>query len=401
MDVRSHRRFGDALYQLISSALVVVLLCAICLTPGNVHAQSYSDRMALCQSDETAHPTDGINYRWIPCFGAKASNGSNYVFEYYEARPGSGPWSSPINMNAWLYLGPIPGKATGSGCTCEGGKGTPGGETAGQNASAPAGGNPVMVKDPINAFTGNKYQQQDDFNGGPWLTLRRFYNSDAAVASTAMGAHWRHSFDQTMQIQGGSPATVITLYRPDGRQEVFTRLTAQWTGDADNPDVLVENDNALGAPMNYTVYIAALHIYETYSPSGLLQSAVDETGRGITLTYSTGSTPTTIAPTAGLLLNVTESNGRQLNFTYDTNGYVQQIVLPDGGALTYSHDTLHNLQSVQYPDGKTRQYVYNEVAQTGGTNLPNAMTGIVDETGSRFESTTYDSSGRATSAPSR
>jgi RHS repeat-associated protein len=159
--------------------------------------------------------------------------------------------------------------------------------------------------------------------------------------------------------------------------------------DSDISDTLTENDDTQGNLDGYTLFVGALRHYETYSTSGALLSVIDDNGQGITLTYSTSSTSANIAPKAGLLLTVTDAKGRQLNFQYSTSGYLYRVTLPDGGTLTYSQDTSGNLAAVQYPDGTTRQYVYNESTLTGGNNLPNAMTGVVDEAGIRYESTTY------------
>jgi len=301
-----------------------------------------------------------------------------------------------------------PGKNIGDGGGCDGGEGHDGGGSgsgAGGNGASPGStcadskGAP-MAGDPINTSTGNKYLQDDDYTASSWLTFRRFYNSTVAVASTAMGAHWRHSFDRSLEILG-TPASSIVLFRPDGKQETFTKTNGQWNADPDIPDIpdiLTEIDNAQGVATGYTVFIAALRHTETYDTHGLLQSVTDQTGTGITLIYSTTLTAPAIAPTAGLLLTVTDPKGRQLNFTYDSNGRVHQVTLPDGGTLTYAYDTNGNLLSVQYPDGKSRQYVYNESTLTGGANLLNAMTGIIDTAGTRYESTAFDSSGRATAS---
>jgi RHS repeat-associated protein len=115
--------------------------------------------------------------------------------------------------------------------------------------------------------------------------------------------------------------------------------------------------------------------------------------------YSTASTPSSIAPTAGLLITVADPEGRRLNLTYNSVGYVSHITLPDGGQLIYSYDSdVGNLLSVQYPDGGIRQYNYNESSYTSGENFPSAMTGLIDETNTRYESTTYNSSEQATSS---
>lgn len=254
-----------------------------------------------------------------------------------------------------------------------------------------------MAGDPINTSTGNKYLQDDDYLGGNWLTFRRFYNSSPVVESNSMGAHWRHSFERSLEMVG-NPVTAIVMLRPDGKQETFTKANGVWTGDPGFVDVLIETDNAAGIATSYEVFIGALRHFETYTTAGLLQSVTDENGQGITLTYSTTVTAPAIAPVPGLLLTVTDPKGRQLNFTYDSTSHVHQVTLPDAGTMTYAYDTHGNLLSVQYPDAKTRQYVYNESSLTGGANLPNAMTGIVDEAGVRYENTTYDSTGRATSS---
>ncbi|MFK2854943.1 RHS repeat protein [Dyella humi] len=161
-------------------------------------------------------------------------------------------------------------------------------------------------------------------------------------------------------------------------------------------DGFTEIDNEQGVATSYVVFITALRQYETYDATGLLQSVTDESGQGITLAYSTSSTPANVAGIPGLLLSVTDSKGRQLHFTYDAFNLVAKIILPDGTALTYTHDpSWDNLVAVKYPDGSSRQYVYNESSLTNGASLPYAMTGLVDEAGVRYDSTTYNSSGQA------
>lgn len=71
------------------------------------------------------------------------------------------------------------------------------------------------------------------------------------------------------------------------------------------------------------------------------------------------------------------------------------MTAPDGGSYTYTFDFLGRLTSVGYPDSTTRQYLYEA---TGAFNV-NAITGVVDENGARYETATYSSStGQATSS---
>jgi RHS repeat-associated protein len=257
-----------------------------------------------------------------------------------------------------------------------------------------------QATDPINTATGNKYQQDTDFHGSVWLTFRRFYNS-VTVASSTLGPQWRHSFDRSLNIQlsgsGGSTTPTIQLYRPDGSSEIFQKASGVWTANADNADTLTEQDDANGNPAGYTVLIAPRREYEQYSTSGLLQSITNAAGQVATLMYSTASTPASVAPSPNLLLAVTDPNGRQLNFTYNSNGTLAQVTQPDGGTLVYAYNANGNLASVQYPDGKTLQYVYNESSLNAGTSQPNILTGVIDETATRFASTGYTSTGQATS----
>jgi RHS repeat-associated protein len=279
----------------------------------------------------------------------------------------------------------------------DGGEGAP----CGCNSAAPVAG------DPINFSTGNKYLQEDDFVGDRWLTFRRFYNSALPNAlanaanpiSASNGSNWSNTFSRVLIFNSSASTATISVMRPDGSEEIFNNTGTSWVPASPSiADTLTQTTNAEGAA-TYVVFIAALRQYETYNVSGLLQSVVDETGQGITLTYSTSSTPTTVAPIAGLLIAVTDPEGRQLNFIYNNGQFnITQVTLPDGGTLNYSYGSNDNLLSVEYPDGKTRQYVYSESSLTGGTSLPNAMTGIIDEAGVRYGNTTYNSSGHATSA---
>ena len=325
-------------------------------------------------------------------------------------------WNPSVPAAIWgasyscpsTFVAPAPSKNTGDACSCSGGEGQPANAADGKGSSPITKRNGVFAGDPINTSTGDVFRQDEDYSSNDdWLTFRRFYNSLSVTSVTSVGgvggvgsvgANWNHSFQRTLTfINVTSPTIYVT--RPDGRIETFAKANGQWTTDADTPDTLTETDNAQGMATGYTLFVAALRHFETYNASGLLQQAVNETGQGISLTYSTSTTPSSVAPEAGLLLTVTDFKERQLSFIYDSNARVHQLSLPDGGTLIYGYDTSSNLTSVQYPDGKVLTYVYNESALTGGSNLINALTGVVDEAGSRFESITYvGSTHKATSS---
>lgn len=287
-----------------------------------------------------------------------------------------------------------PGANGGAGGGCDGGEG--GCPLGAQNAGAPTAG------DPVNTATGNKYVEEDDYTDSVWLRLRRFYNSDPVTSSSTMGMRWGHSFSRKLsRVNFQNGTSDVTVYRPNGVREYFHKTgSGHWTAIPDNPDGLTESIDAQGNTAGYTVWIAALRQTETYTADGLLRGIQDARGQTETLTYSDSSTDRAVAARPNLLLTVMAPDGRQLRFTYDSTDDVRQITLPDGGVLAYDYDGYGNLVAVTYPDGKKRQYVYNESTLTGGSTLPYVMTGLIDENGSRFETTSYDANGRATATES-
>ena len=290
-------------------------------------------------------------------------------------------------------------KAAGSNsdCGCHDGTAKSNNGAASSSGSSGLAGSSILVGDPINPSNGNSFLQEDDYLGIGRLVFRRFYNSNAPVGTTTIGSHWRHNFSQSLTITG-SPATSIAVFRPDGKQEAFTKQNGSWVTDPDVSDVLSEISDGQGNVTAYKLFVTALQHYEIFGTTGLLQSVTDESGQVLSFSYSTASTPATIAPSSGLLITVTDPKGRQLGLTYTAGHSVQRVTLPDGGTLNYTYDSGGNLASVQYPDGKTRQYVYNESSFTSGKNFFSALTGIVDEFGARFETTSYDTGGRAISS---
>lgn len=297
-----------------------------------------------------------------------------------------------------------PGLNSGSGAGCDGGEGHDGdGGGSGSGGDEPScadqKGAPDVgiprVGDPINPSTGNKYIQEDDFSVGNWLTFRRFYNSHPSSTRTAMGTRWSHSFERHIFRAEDANGSTIVATRPNGLHETFRKVSGVWVAAANNPDKLTETSDGDGVLSGYVLWLAALRHNEHYDANGLLSAIVDSTGQTETLSYSDSLTNPSIAPKTGLLLSVTAPDGRALNFSYDSSARLNQLAIPGGGTYLFGHDALGNLTSVKYPDGRTRQYVYNESTLTGNTNLPYAMTGIVDENGVRFEDTGFDEFGQA------
>ena len=132
-----------------------------------------------------------------------------------------------------------------------------------------------------------------------------------------------------------------------------------------------------------------------------------KSGMAVTLTYSDSATPPSVAPSPGLLIQVQDDFGRTLSFTYNIAGRIVTMTGPDGGTFQYEYDGpsstcsqyfgCGSLTAVTYPDGKKRTYVYNEAANTSNIDIPNALTGIIDENGNRFATYKYNTSYQANS----
>ncbi|GBL45309.1 PKD domain protein [Sulfuriferula multivorans] len=257
------------------------------------------------------------------------------------------------------------------------------------------------IGDPINQANGNKYQIESDYLGSGLFPLawQRYYNNDIQVQSAALGAYWRGTYDRSISVQ----STTATVYRPDGKSFKFQSSSGAWVGDADVPDRLQQ----IATGWTYTT---ADDSVETYDNTGRLLSIANRAGLQQTLTYSDGTTgpnggyildasgnPTATTLPAGRLIRVTDANSRALVFGYDASSRIVKMTDPSGGGYLYTYDASNNLASVTYPDTRARTYLYNEQTYTTGTNLPHALTGILDENATRFVTFTYDTAGRAIS----
>ena len=132
---------------------------------------------------------------------------------------------------------------------------------------------------------------------------------------------------------------------------------------------------------------------ELYNASGNLIQKTLLGGQSFTFTYSTTSTPTSIAPSPGLLISQTDAFGHTLSWIYNSAEQMSQMTDPAGGIYVYQYNTSGDLASVTYPDSTSKVYEYNESVNTGGANFPMALTGITDESAVRFATFQYSTTG--------
>ena len=228
---------------------------------------------------------------------------------------------------------------------------------------------PTTCGNPINYATGNKYEHEMDFQGaGPFpLMLSRDYNSqDEAVHE--FGGSWRSMYTRSIAPVSASEVKAI---RDDGREIAFTLTVGVWT-----PDSII--NSRLAKTASGWVYTSGIDDSETYDTVGRLVAVKNLAGLSQTMAYDA----------SGNLATVTDPFGRKLRFSYKprTTGVgslITQVIVPDGGIYTYAYIGRDNLASVTYPDGSKRQFLYEIPTE------PYALTGIIDEKGSRFATFGY------------
>lgn len=315
----------------------------------------------------------------------------------------SGPWTSPGCQGGSMSISRYGGQSAaglGSGAPCDGGLGsTKNGTGSGGGASGNADGSSCAEKlgaahvgDPIDASTGNFFLQEDDYDGGEYLTFRRFYNSSQTMAPAHMGFHWRHSFDRSLIITG-SPTTSVTALRPDGKQETFQSSGDTWTGTTPGDRFAAVKD-ASGTVTGYTFFVGGVRQTETYDTRGTLLSVTGQDGQGITLAYTTSSTPTV---SGVLLTSVTDSKGRVITFGYDSRYRLSYLKFPDGTTESFDYNDSYARMYAAYGSQNVKHYSYNEDGSVGDGAPDDLITSIYDVIGN-YESVTYDSQGRATSS---
>ncbi|GAB3785860.1 hypothetical protein GCM10028797_16880 [Dyella agri] len=179
----------------------------------------------------------------------------------------------------------------------------------------------------------------------------------------------------------GVAATAYAL-RPDGKVLGFNRNGTSWIADADVSDTLAASYAADGSIAGWT-YTTGNGGQESYNSAGQLIALITRGGLTQTLAYNS----------SGTLASVTDPEGRSLIFSYDTSGRIATMQASDGLSYSFAYDANNNLKTITYPDSSVLTLVYGE--NSAGIN---DLTGVIDESGNRVDTTQYDANDRATSA---
>ena len=234
----------------------------------------------------------------------------------------------------------------------------------------------------------------------------RYYNSATAYpvnlgpqGYSRFGWGWRSEYDRKLIFtpSSGTPTSVDVL-TADGNPLHFVPSGGGWA--LSHWDF---SSNAWTTPRNdcyYTLTTDGTYWYlannnntvDKYNSSGILQTISYRGGYVQTLTYDGSGNNTAIS----------DSLGRSITFAYSASGLATSLTDPDGNVTTYAYVdrsgsadptlyvTLAVLQTVTYPatsGAPTLTYLYEDSA------YPNllALTGVTDENGNRYETSSYDS----------
>jgi RHS repeat-associated protein len=252
-----------------------------------------------------------------------------------------------------------------------------------------------LCSNPINVSTGNKFQAEKDFSVSPLLEFIRYYNSDNSASTHLLGLHWTNTYSRMVKFLP-SENTKATLLRPDGQSIIFNLVAGVWTPDADQVSTLQSVNDINGQPTGWVFKQRDDREIEDYDSKGRLISIGRSDGSSIVLIYNNGLTENN--ENDYLLTRVTDQDGRYIQFAYDPSRRISSITHIDETVYLYQYDAIGNLQTVTAPGSAPKTYLYNESAYTSHSNLPNALTGIIDETGQRYATYSYLSDGRAVSS---
>lgn len=251
------------------------------------------------------------------------------------------------------------------------------------------------VADPVYPGTGSTTITETDFSSGDAtpIVFRRIYRARPLVRTDAgLGSLWFHNWQRQLVVSNAAsnPPKVIA-YREKGDPVTFSKASGNWRPTDGELLTLTQGSSS------WTLTDLTTNTDESYSTQGALLSVSTHEGLVTTLTYSDANTPGNVAPAPGLLIAVTQHAALTnpyydltLRLSYDAKWRITQMTDPTGGIIQYGYDTYDNLVSVTWPDRNVRQYAYEDKRFTS------ALTGVIDETGSRIATWTYDATGRAT-----
>lgn len=243
--------------------------------------------------------------------------------------------------------------------------------------------------DPINAGTGNRFQTHLEYAGEGSFPLRLewTYNSLGTsnfVPDSALtfGKYRSHSYSSRVAYFPNATTPLAYVTRPNGKALRFKEISGVWTPDSGQAIRLTAISTA-GALSGWE-YEDTNGVRETFDLAGKLLSLQDRSGQTQSVSYDS----------SGRIISVKDSNDRLLSFEYDgSTPNVARLRTPDGRLIQITYLNSY-LKKVTYQDLSSIEYLYDESGLVLNPGNGGLLTGIVDESASRFSTVSY-ANGRA------
>jgi RHS repeat-associated protein len=223
---------------------------------------------------------------------------------------------------------------------------------------------------PISTTTGSKVQRERDLSLG-WFEFYRTLNS-SYQSEGGPGRYWTHNLN--MRLYGTVAARSVVLSAGGGMMAFQSREAIDGSGATlrtEGADTILSQNDGL----------------YRFNGSGRLYRVQRFAGDTLNIEFDERKR----------IARVVHSSGRSVEFGY-TGGFgvgesELAYIKDQGGTLvTYAYDDAGRLVSATYRDGSARHYLYEN------SSLPNALTGIQDESGNRYATYAYNEDGLAISS---
>jgi YD repeat-containing protein len=241
------------------------------------------------------------------------------------------------------------------------------------------------VADPVYPGNGAVTLTEADFVSGddmPMSFTRTYRSKPLAKNAISMGPVWFHSWQRSLDLananSGGS--SKVIAYRANGEPVTFNWSAGTWRTAGFTGLALAQNASG------WTLTDLQTETVESYSAQGLLLSEETKTRFIRTATYDASGLLTAITQHAA---GTDANKDITLRLDYDDKRRLSRLNDPLGRMTQYGYDANGNLVSVTWPDGYTHRYVYED------SRFKNALTGEINEVGTRVATWTYDAQGRA------
>jgi len=354
---------------------------------SSAYGEGFSSMRSACQAG-----VDAVEARQGSCMVSNPPNPPvPCTWEMYLDEPAQ--YCAAIRNSATayrIYLGPpssCPDNSTlvNGGCVCNAGYA----EDLVSNTCIP--GRPEMCPvpsggqagQPIEPASQSKVRDETDWSGqGPApLIFSRHYQStwgmDASRAVGSMGKAWSHNHATSLKLSTVSTGSSVSITTGAGYLRTFFNASgaSQWTATNSN-DTLSQLSTGEWS-------------YRRASDDAVL--VFGKSGQHISTKARNGWVTSYGYNASGQLASISNGFGQAISLGYNASGQLVSVTAPGNEVTGYSYDSSGRLSRVTYPDTRTRSFLYENAS------FPHALTGIVDETGARWGTFSYDAVGRAAS----